>query len=152
MTDFNLATADQPTLKAYAFNTYGLKLPVNMLADNMRLRIIKHCKENNLESPISEIETKHDVAAKKRGDKVDYFIVNISKSDKPGGTEPVFVGVQGVGYTIPRGIEIKVSGAIVEVLRNAITDNVTQDADEEAEIHHDEVPTYPFSYRPAEAA
>ena len=148
MSEFNLATADQAALKAHALNTYELKLPVNMLADNMRERIMKHCKENNLEPPMSELKTKHDKAAIKKGEDVKYFIVQIAKSDKPGGKEPVPVGVQGVLYTVPRGIDIKVSEGILEVLRNAITDVVTQDDDEEAEIHHDEVQTYPFSSRP----
>ena len=149
MSDFDLASATKKQLKTYAANTYdGLNLSMNMSEDTMRQRIVDHCKKNNLEMPLSSIQTKHDKANIKKGRKMKYYIVNIPRSEKPGGNEPVPVGVQGVLYTIPRGVDIKVTEAIVEVLRNAVTDNVTQDDDEDAEIRHNEVPTFPFSYRP----
>jgi hypothetical protein len=89
-----------------------------------------------MEMPVSELEM-----PKSSKPRVMYTI-NIPKSPLPNGDEPVFVGVQGVGYTIPRGINIKVTEGIVEVLRNAIQDIVTQD--EDGTIHHNESMLYPF--------
>jgi hypothetical protein len=146
MSEFNLATANAKQLKTYAANNYDLKLSLTMSADTMRERIAKHCEENGLEAPVAKIQTKHDVA--KKSNKT--VTINIAKSDKTGGAEPVFVGYQGVGYLIPRGIDIQVSPAIEHILKNAVTDNVTQDGD--GEVHHDEVPTYPYSARFDQAA
>lgn len=140
MSDFNLATAAKPILKAYAKNELDLSLTLNMNEDTMRQKIVARCKELGVEPPVAEVETRHEKAQKitKR------IKIMIPKSDKHDGEEPVFIGVQGVSYLVPRGIEVKVTPAIVEVLKNAITDNVTQDPDT-GEVHHNEVPTYPFN-------
>lgn len=139
--DFNLATATGPEMKKWgAKNLPDLKLSLAMNDDTMRERIVVECKKLKIEPPTAVIQTKHDKVRKN----TKTMTINIAKGDKKlGGLEPVFVGVQGVGYLIPRGIDIKVSPAIVEVLKNAVTDIVTQDKD--GEIIHDEVPTYPFS-------
>ena len=139
MSDFDFATASQTELKAYAINELDLPLSMNMSADTMRERITARCKELNIEAPTLEVQTKHDKKLNKR----KLIVINIPKSEKVSGTEPVFVGVQGVGYTIPRGIDVAVSESIVEVLRNAIQDIVTQDTDT-GEIYHEDVPSYPF--------
>ena len=143
MNDFNIATADRDALKAYAKNNYDLSLTLNMNEDTMREKILSHCRKNNLELPTYEILGKQDTADKRAGKKVRTLTVNIPKSEKPGGNEPVFIGFQGVGYLVPRGMNVVVSPGIVEILNNAITDNVTQD--EDGEMVHNETPTYPFS-------
>lgn len=139
--NFNLATANGPQMKAWGKkNLPDLKLTLNMNPDTMREHILDECEKLKIEPPIAIVQTKQDKI--KKNDKT--ITINIAKGDKKlGGLEPVFVGFQGVGYLIPRGIPIKVSPAIVEILNNAITDVVTQDDD--GEIQHDEVPTYPFS-------
>lgn len=139
MSEFNLATADKPALKAYAKNELDLSLSLAMNEDTMRERIVKKCKEVGIDPPIAEVQTRQDKALKK----TKLIEIEIPKSDKHDGEEPVFVGVQGVGYTIPRGIRVKVSPSIVEVLKNGVTDHVTQDP-ETGELFHNEVPTYPF--------
>jgi hypothetical protein len=137
MTDldnFNLATADKHQLKFYA-KSLGLDLSLSMTETTMRSRIEKHITENDLEAPVSEVE---NMPAKGKR-----FQIIIPKSADPQGSEPVFVGVQGVGYTIPRAVTVAVPEAVVEVLKNAIQDVVTQD--EDGIIHHDYVPAYPFN-------
>ncbi len=146
-TEFNLATADKDTLKTYAKNNYDLSLTLNMSEETMRERIIRHCEKNNLELPTYEILDKKSQSDERSGKAVGKVVINIPKSEKAGGNEPVFVGVQGVGFLIPRGRDITVSPSIVEVLKNAITDNVTQD--EDGEMVHNDAPTYPFSSRAA---
>ena len=147
MSDFDLGTANGPQMKAWAANNIDLKLVLTMKEETMREKIYAKCQELNIEPPVKAIQTSQD----KRRKIKETVLINIPKSERQGGLEPVFVGVQGTGYLIPRGMDVEVSPSIVEVLKNAITDNVTQD--EEGELQHDEVPTYPFSIiRQAQAA
>lgn len=138
--DINLATATCPQMKKWAGETIDLKLPLTMNESTMREKIVAQCKVLKIEPPAAVIQTKQDKVKKV----TKTMTINIAKGDKKlGGLEPVFVGVQFIGYLIPRGIDIKVSPSIVEALKNAKTDVVTQGA--EGEIDHDEIPTYPFS-------
>jgi hypothetical protein len=139
MTDqeFNLATADKYQMKFFALESCdGMKLSMAMSEQTMREKIEAHHIQNDLDMPVSEIVVPAHLKTK------TMFTINIPKSPLPNGDEPVFVGVQGVGYTIPRGVNVKVTEGIVEVLRNAIQDNITQD--DEGTIHHNEAPAYPF--------
>jgi len=135
--DFNLATADKHQLKFYAKNELDLNLSMSMTETTMRERIQKHCVENDISAPVARIDGKQ---GKKNG---KYVTINIAKQDKKGGAEPAFVGVQGVGYTIPRGINVAVPASVVEVLKNAMQEIVTQDP-ETGEIDKEPVMTYPF--------
>lgn len=139
MTDFNLATADKHQLKFYAKEmTPMLSLSLSMSEATMRERIQIHCKEHDLDGPKAEVMP----GRLKKGGKT--AVINIAKSPGPNGSEPVFVGVQGVGYTVPRGIDITVPQSVVVALKNAVQHNVTQDI-ESGEIHKEEVLSYPFS-------
>lgn len=135
--NFNLATADKHELKFYAKDKLELTLSMSMGEETMREKIHEHCVKNDLELPKASVEGKGHVRKGKR------CVINIAKQDKPAGSDPVFVGVQGVGYTIPRGINVEVPVAVEHVLKNAITDVVTQDLDDGA-LLHDYVPTYPY--------
>jgi len=138
-TEFNLATADKHQLKFHAKNELNppLSLSMNMTETTMREKIQNHCTKNDIEAPVAQV----DGSRGKKHDK--YITVNIAKQDKKGGAEPAFVGIQGVGYTIPRGINVAVPAAVVEVLKNAKQDIITQDT-ETGEMHSEEVLTYPF--------
>lgn len=133
--DFNLATANAHELKYYA-GTIGLKLSLSMTENTMRERIQAYCDENGLEAPTASVARHHKHKNQKR------LTINIAKQDKPGGGEPVFVGVQGVGYTIPRGINVEVPAPVVEVLKNAVQSKVYQD--EDGNLHSEDVLTYPY--------
>ncbi len=135
--DFNLAIADKHQLKYYGLNELGISLSLTMSESTMRQRIVDHCAKNDIEQPSAVIP------GGSTEDKKSYVKINIAKQDKPGGSEPAFVGVQGVGYSIPRGLNIDVPKSVVEVLKNAKQDIVTQDP-EDGEIMHEEVLTFPF--------
>jgi len=137
MTEFNLAVADKHQLKFYAKETLGLALSMNMNESTMRELIQKHCDEKDIEPPVAELGSTPANEGEKR------VTINIAKQDKPGGSDPVFVGVQGVGVTIPRGINIKVPARYAHALENAVQDIVTQDP-ETGEIVKEHVLTYPF--------
>lgn len=136
LTDFNLATADKHQLKFYAKEKLGLSLSLSMTETTMRERIQKHCADNDMDAPVAKVASKGNKHA-------SYVTINVAKSDKKGGAEPAFVGVQGVGYAIPRGINVDVPKAVVEVLKNAVQEIITQDPDT-GEMHSEEVLTYPF--------
>jgi len=136
-TEFNLATADKHQLKFYAKSELGLNLTLAMTETTMRERIQKHCVENDMDAPVARVDGKQGKSDGK------YITINVAKQDKKGGAEPAFVGVQGVGYTIPRGINVAVPAAVVEVLKNAMQEIVTQDP-ETGEIDREEILTYPF--------
>lgn len=140
MTDqeFNLATADKHQLKKHASQlTPSLSLTLAMTENTMRERIQEHCIINDLDQPVARVDGS-------RGKKhAEYITINIAKQNKKDGSEPAFVGIQGVGYTIPRGINVAVPASVVEVLKNAIQDIVSQDPDD-GELYHEDVMTYPF--------
>ena len=144
MNDINLATADEQELKTWAINNIDLNLTLNMKAETMRQKILDKCVELNIDPPVASVQTKAD---KKSGAK-NTIVINVAKDKED--PNPIFVGVQGVGYSIPRGIDVAVSPAIVEVLNNAMQDIVSQD--EDGEMHHEDVITYPFQIKRALAA
>ena len=135
--EFNLATADKYQLKFYAKTELDLSLSLSMTVATMRERIQKHCVENEMSQPEARVEG----TRKSKGSK--YITINIAKTAGKDGAEPAFVGVQGVGYTVPRGIDVAVPAAVVEVLKNAKQDIITQDA-ETGEIHKEQVLTYAY--------
>lgn len=141
--DFNLADATKSELKKFAANEYGLTLALTMNETTMRQKIFDYCTKNNLEPPKSSIGNSKPTPKGK--DPVKMITINIATEKTPGGKEPVLIGLNGVGYTIPRGIDVEVSPAIVEILNNAVQDIVTQDP--EGELEHNDVPTYPFSVK-----
>ncbi len=141
MTPEQYAKATAAELKAFAANTYDLKLPLTMSPETMRQKIDDHCQKNGLEQMVAEVTTRHERAAGNKN-RIKILIPKQDKKVKSDGEEPVHLGVQGVAYLIPRGIPVNVSPAIEEVLRHAVQDNVTQD--EDGQIMHNESITYPY--------
>lgn len=141
--NFNLADATKSELKKFAANEYGLTLALTMNESTMRQKIFDYCTKNNLDVPESSIGVNKPTPEGK--EPVKKIIINIATEKGKGGKEPVLVGLNGVASTIPRGIDVAVSPAIVEVLNNAVQDIVTQD--QEGELEHNDVPTYQFSVK-----
>ena len=134
--EFNLATANGREMKTWAANNIDLRLSLSMSEDTMRKKIVERCEQLGVPVP------KAEVAMQRHKPGLTYYVINIPKQDRPGGDEPAFVGVQGVGYLIPRNINVTVPSAVVEVLRNGVQDIVTQE--EDGDLNIDQVPTYPF--------
>ena len=138
-TEINLATADRHQMKYYAKEELGLSLSLSMTETTMREKIAAHCKENGLDAPVAEI----GVTKGNKQHRANWPTIVIPKQEKKGGDEPVFVGLQGVGYLIPRAIECRVPPGVVGILKNAKQDIITQD-DATGELHTSQVYTYPF--------
>jgi hypothetical protein len=46
--------------------------------------------------------------------------LTINQTDGENGREPVFVGLDGIGYQIPRGVPVNVPVELLEILDNAV--------------------------------
>jgi hypothetical protein len=153
LTKFNLATANSQELRSYAGNlTPPLELHQATGEAKMRDKILIHCENNELEAPPSSL-----VGGSSRNSKGDWYTIKIAKQAGKGGGEPAGLGVQGVWYTIPRGIPIAVPACIIGNLDTAVQEIVTQDPDS-GELEKEEVMTYSYQLikgphpRPGQAA
>lgn len=136
MSEVNLATDELSDIKVWAKNTIDLDLTLTMKRETMVEKIKLRCKELNIDPP----EVKITSAV---GKKTGYITINIAKSTLPGGNEPVFVGYQGKGFYIPRGMDISVPKPVEHILGNAKQNIVTQDP-ETSERLEEEVLTAPY--------
>lgn len=85
----------------------------------------------------------------KNADGKDCYMIFIPEEDKPGGQEPVPVGVNGSVMLIPRGKDVPVPVEFVLALRNAVMDiydPVTEGYGGIRKPRH--VPAYPFQIVP----
>lgn len=131
----NLATATQEELKAWAFENLALNLSMTMKQETMIERILAACTEKGIDPPANKIETAH-------GKKAGYITINIAKDKSEGGAEPVFIGVQGKGILVPRGMNIDIPYPYAVALENAKQDIVTQD--EDGKVMKETVYQYPY--------
>lgn len=78
-------------------------------------------------------------------DRVD---IKIQKTSEAGGAEDVFVGVNGAGFLIKRGVKANVPMAVVHVLRVAVTKKLVEKLDDKGDatgaFEYQDVQTYPF--------
>ncbi len=78
----------------------------------------------------------------------DRVKIRVTKTDDNRGSEDVFVGVNGAGFLIKRGVAVDVPRAVVEVLRNAVTKKlrevVNEAGDHTGAFEYVDVQTYPF--------
>ncbi len=131
----NYATASPQELKEYARDELNLSLTLTMSAETMRQKIKDKLAEVGKSEPVPDNSEK-----KIKG--VKYRSIMIPDSEKPGGSEPVPVSYNGTQFTIPRGVEVSVPEFLIEILKNAKQDIITQGTD--GEIITRTVMAYPF--------
>lgn len=78
-------------------------------------------------------------------DKPKKVRLTIHKDSNPHAPDPVFVGVNFVGYSIRRGEEVVVPIEVVNVLESAIETRIEQSG---GVMQSREVPSYSFSVKP----
>ena len=95
---------------------YDLEFPIGTTKKSMVEAINQKI---NGEEPVKAAPL--DVGAKVAGDKKDEgrVTVVIHKSGDPSEVDPVFLGLNGKGITIPRGVECRVKKGYVSILENA---------------------------------
>ncbi len=78
----------------------------------------------------------------------DRVKIRVTKTDDDRGSEDVFVGVNGAGFLIKRGVAVDVPRAVVEVLRNAVTKKlqevVNEAGDHTGAFEYVDVQSIPF--------
>lgn len=130
--------ADRAELKAYARDELGLSLTMNMNEETMRAKIKDRLNELGKEKPAPITELGKGV------DKSGWVVINIQRAHGKSGGEPVFVGYNGKGYTIPRGVNVPVPPPVEAILRNAIRTDYEQDVDENGDMESRDVVSYPY--------
>jgi hypothetical protein len=95
-----------------------------------------------------EIPDHSYLVRKENGVDREYARILIHRSDKPGGNDPVFVGVNGVAMYIPRGEPVAVPIEYVRILQNAVEHHYPEARDMRAEPlgQPELVSAYPFSW------
>jgi hypothetical protein len=78
----------------------------------------------------------------------DRVNIRIQKTSDKNGGEDVFVGVNGVGFLIKRGVTVSVPMAVVHGLRDAVTKQLVETLDANGDatgaFEYQDVQTYPF--------
>lgn len=143
----NLNTATKEEMKQYARDELGIALPLTMNEATMRQKIRDRMAElgvSDAHAPNSETVCTAKGDSTKAGKRKNYVTIIVAKSQEKGGGQPVFVGVNAKGYTIPRGIPVAVPNFVEYALRQAI--QTVYDWDEETlKLTAREVPTYPYN-------
>jgi len=137
-------TQDREALVAYARKEFGIKVHPSALIETVRKRVmaLKRERDENEEAlrqgpvthapgEIVDKDVKEELAnrppAPTKKDDSDMVTIMIPKAK--GETQPVFVGVNGRGFTIPRGVKVPVPRSVLGVLENAIESNFDENGD-----------------------
>jgi ribosomal protein L21E len=134
----NIETAPVQELRAYAKEEFGLTFQVG----TTKAAMLDAVKSALGQDPAKTDSAPQAISKKSRDGK--RVTINIHKSANPSDPDPVYVGLNGVGVTIPRGVDVSVLEGYVAILRHAVrktyhTDQKTGDTIE-SESH-----AYPFS-------
>ena len=151
MSDFNAVTASYKDLKDYA-KIYDIRI-MGVKKEELRKNIMEHMATNNqveelsLSQPLIKsagIPSDKPQEGKVIGKRVKIIV---HESADPNAINPVFIGVNGRGYTINRGVEDEVPSNVVDVLNNAretIYDRKRDDFGKEFLVAREAL-SYPFS-------
>ncbi len=142
-----LADATMPELRHFAEALCMPESPKNILIETLRAKIAAQWDkdeifivEEDLDQPTAESEAPSE-------DDSPFDIIFIEKTEEVGGTEPVWVSVNGRGQWIPRGEEVQVRHPYTHVLENAVRTVYDQEPDAKGlpgEMVPREVKAYPF--------
>lgn len=75
--------------------------------------------------------------------------INVHPDGSKGAERAIFVGVNGVGYRIKRGVDVQVPRAVMLVLQESVKTVFEQVTKEDGSVAMEprDVPTYPFSVK-----
>ena len=156
MADFNVKDASYNDLKEYA-KLYNIRIMGVKKAD-LRQNITEHLEASVVDAEVAELGISQSLI-KSKGIPSDKPLegkdvsgakrvkIIIHESADPNAVNPVFVGVNGKGYTITRGQEVDVPNGVLEVLNNARETLYERKKDEYGKeyLSPREALSYPFS-------
>lgn len=87
--------------------------------------------------------------ARARKSAADRVRIVVHQDGTPGAEKEIFVGVNGVGYRIKRGVEVEVPRAVVRVLEESVKTVYEQVRNEDGSVSMiaRDLPTYPFQVK-----
>jgi len=136
----NIETAPAKELRAYAKEELDLTFPIGTtktaMLDAVKSALGQEVQETTTDSAPSAISKKS-----RDGKRVT---INIHKSANPSDPDPVYVGLNGIGITIPRGIDVDVLEGYVSILKNAVRTTYHTDA-KTGDVTVSNSHAYPFS-------
>lgn len=157
-----LSEASRDEMLVFAQQNLGIDLPRNISADQCRAKIKAAWDKDTFPvtvtvgdaaeapeapapfaapaPPAADNDAERLVSAGGGRDPVVMLI--LYESERPGGKRDVFVGVNGIGMTIPRGRKVPVPYRYYHIIANAVEDVVTED-EETHELITNQVPRYP---------
>lgn len=155
-----LATATAAQLRAFAENSLGLDIPASASIAAMKAKIQQAW--NGTEIPVfdepgpdegKDVRVRAPTSAEATGDGKDpnrKVRIMIQRTEEPGGSDGVIVGVNGTRIFIPRGEPVDVAYKYVHVLENAKKDVFDSAVDQNGRMNGLSTPrqvlAYPFSY------
>lgn len=134
---------------AYITGVMGLAAPEGATKDELYAFIEENGGTIGSSGPDLEKEkTGDNIDSASQVNLSDRVKIRITKTDDNRGSEDVFVGVNGAGFLIKRGVAVDVPRAVVEVLRNAVTKKlqeiVNDNGDHTGAFEYIDVQSYPF--------
>jgi hypothetical protein len=75
--------------------------------------------------------------------------INVHPDGTKGAEKAIFVGLNGVGYRIKRGVDVQVPREVMLVLQESVKTVYEQVTNEDGSVRMEarEIPTYPFSVK-----
>ncbi len=139
-----LEITEPAELRVWAREELGMNLRHNALLETMRTQIKEHLDAANTgentapEKTLTSSpngSTRPSEPVKGRKDDWPWILIPRDKED----TQPVYVGLNGTGYTIPRGVKLQVPPGVEGILAEA----VRRDYDPKTMVPMD-TPTYAY--------
>ncbi|PWE56768.1 hypothetical protein DEM27_10420 [Metarhizobium album] len=143
MKTITIATATPAQLASFATINLGLEVNYRMGSP----AIIAKMRAAGFADDTIDVDDEIPVAATPVGLQTEHretVTVIIAQQDEPGGSDPVFLGVNGVAMVVHRGVASPISRPYFEALKNAVKTvyNINPDG---SLGDAREVPQYPFS-------
>lgn len=101
-------------------------------------------------NPVEVAETPVAKKARAKGPSPDDLVtINVHPDGAKGAEKAIFVGVNGVGYRIKRGVDVQVPRSVMLVLQESVKTVYEQveNSDGSVAMVPRDVPTYPFSVK-----
>lgn len=140
MSDINLNAMDRNELVEQA-ELLGVEFSGRESADSIRGKLADALGIDLGDAAVPTKKASTRKAAEPKGKKEKRYKLTIATSESD--DKPVPVTINGYTYTIPRGVEVEVPEAVIEVLKNAVGQKLDPKTKEWREVL-----SYPFSASP----
>lgn len=144
-----LSEATREQMMAFAESTLGISVPHNIGADTLRARIAETWGKDEItvedapEQPAMHGSAPNPLSPQQSAPGRNKVKLIIHKTDEPGGSEPVPVGVNGKVMLIPRGEPVEIPEDYYHALSNASRLHYDTDENGSLKLPPREIHQYP---------